>query len=34
MSNTKTRTLKIVRKPTQTLRLDEGEMIHVGVDVH
>src|SRR5512135_2494861 len=34
MSNTKTRTLKIVRTSTQPLRLEPGETVHVGVDVH
>src|SRR3954467_11041164 len=34
MSNTQTRKLTIVRTPTQPLRLEEGEAVHVGVDVH
>src|SRR5512135_3162374 len=34
MSNTKTRKLTIVRTPTQPLRLEQGESVHVGVDVH
>jgi transposase len=34
MSNNKTRKLKIVRTPRQPWRLEEGEAIHVGVDVH
>ena len=34
MANTETRKLKIVRKPNQPLRLEDGEAIHVGVDVH
>ena len=33
MSNTKTRTLTIVRTPTHPLRLEPGEAVHVGVDV-
>ena len=34
MSNTKPRKLTVVRKPTETLRLAQGEAVHVGVDVH
>lgn len=34
MSNTKPRKLKIVRTSNPPLRLEEGEAIHVGVDVH
>jgi len=34
MSKTKTGKLKLVRTSTQPLRLDEGEAVHVGVDVH
>src|SRR5512135_2754646 len=34
MSNTKTRKPTIVRTPTHPLRLEPGEAIHVGVDVH
>jgi len=34
MSNTKTRKLSIVRTPTNPLRLEPGEAIHVDVDVH
>src|SRR5512135_3874192 len=34
MSNTKPRKLKIVRTSTQPLRLEKGEAVHVGVDVH
>src|SRR5512144_782221 len=34
MSNTKTRKLTVVRKPTEPLRLEQGEAVHVGVDVH
>jgi hypothetical protein len=34
MSNTKTRKLTIVRTPTHPLRLEPGEAVHVGVDVH
>jgi hypothetical protein len=34
MSNTKTRKLNIVRTPIQPLRLEPGEAVHVGVDVH
>src|SRR5262249_24114976 len=34
MANTQTRKLKIVRKPNPPLCLEEGEVIHVGVDVH
>jgi hypothetical protein len=33
MSNTKPRKLILVRKPNEPLRLKEGEMVHVGVDV-
>jgi hypothetical protein len=33
MSNTKTRTLSIVRTPTHPLRLEPGGAIHAGVDV-
>src|SRR5512147_2468628 len=34
MSNTKTRKLTIVRTPTQPLRLEPGQAVHIGVDVH
>jgi transposase len=34
MSNPTARKLKIVRTPTQPLRLEPGEAVHVGVDVH
>ena len=34
MSNTKPRKLKIVRTSNPPLRLEEGEAVHVGVDVH
>jgi transposase len=34
MSNTKARKLTIVRKPNEPIRLEEGEAVHVGVDVH
>jgi len=34
MSNTNTRKLTLVRKPNEPLRLEEGEAVHVGVDVH
>src|SRR3954471_19264932 len=34
MSNTKPRKLTVVRKPTEPLRLEAGEALHVGVDVH
>jgi transposase len=34
MSNTKTRKLIVVRKPTEPIRLERGEAVHVGVDVH
>jgi hypothetical protein len=34
MSNTKTRKLTVVRKPNEPIRLEEGEAVHVGVDVH
>src|SRR3954471_3978200 len=34
MSNTKTRKLTVVRKPNEPLRLEPGEAVHVGVDVH
>src|SRR5512135_593184 len=34
MSNTKTRKLTIVRTPAHPLRLEPGEAVHVGVDVH
>jgi transposase len=34
MSNTKTRALTLVRKPTGPIRLEEGEAVHVDVDVH
>ena len=33
MANTKTRKLTLVRKPTEPLRLEPGEAVHVGVDV-
>ena len=34
MSNTKPRKLILVRKPTEPLRLEQGEAVHVGVVVH
>jgi transposase len=34
MSNSQTRKLKVVRTSTQPLRLEPGETVHVGVDVH
>src|SRR4051794_26820189 len=34
MSNTKPRKLTVVRKPNEPLRLEPGEAVHVGVDVH
>ena len=34
MSNTKTRKLIVVRKPTEPIRLAPFEAVHVGVDVH
>jgi transposase len=34
MSNTKTRKLTVVRKPNEPIRLEQGEAVHVGVDVH
>src|SRR3954451_11712933 len=34
MSNTNTRKLTLVRKPSEPIRLEEGEAVHVGVDVH
>jgi hypothetical protein len=34
MSNTTARKLKIVRTSHQPLRLEPGEAVHVGVDVH
>ena len=34
MSNTNTRKLTLVRKPNEPIRLEEGEAVHVGVDVH
>jgi transposase len=34
MSNTKTRKLTLVRKPNAPIRLEGGEAVHVGVDVH
>jgi transposase len=34
MSNTKTRKRTLVRKPSEPLRLEPGEAVHVGVDVH
>src|SRR3954464_7827964 len=34
MANTKTRKLTLVRKPNDPIRLEEGEAVHVGVDVH
>jgi hypothetical protein len=34
MSNTKTRKLTLVRKPNEPIRLEQGEAVHVGVDVH
>src|SRR5262245_7122664 len=34
MSSTKPRELTLVRKPNEPLRLEQGEAVHVGVDVH
>src|SRR5512144_2856438 len=34
MSNTKPQKLIIVRKPSEPLRFEPGEAVHVGVDVH
>jgi hypothetical protein len=34
MSNTESRKLTITRTPDQPLRLEPGEAVHVGVDVH
>jgi transposase len=34
MSNTKTRKHALVRKPAEPVRLEPGEAVHVGVDVH
>src|SRR3954463_5102354 len=34
MANTKTRKLTLVRNPAEPLRLEQGEAVHVGVDVH
>ena len=34
MSNTKARKLTVVRKPNEPIRLEPGEAVHVGVDVH
>jgi hypothetical protein len=34
MSTTKTRKLTLVRKPNEPIRPEEGEAVHVGVDVH
>jgi transposase len=34
MSNTNTRKLTVVRKPNEPIRLEQGEAVHVGVDVH
>ena len=34
MSNSQTRMLKVVHTSTQPLRLEPGEVVHVGVDVH
>ena len=34
MANTKTRKLTLVRKPNEPIRLEGGESVHVGVDVH
>ena len=34
MSNTKTRRLSVVLTPTHPLRLEPGEVVHIGVDVH
>ena len=34
MSNTKARKLIVVRKSTEPIRLEQGEAVHVGVDVH
>ena len=34
MPSTKTRKLTVARKPLEPLRLEQGEAVHVGVDVH
>jgi transposase len=34
MTDSKARRLSVVRTPPDTLRLSEGEVVHVGVDVH
>src|SRR4051794_10490682 len=34
MSNTQPRKLTLVRKPNEPIRLEQGEAVHVGVDVH
>ena len=34
MSNTKTPKLTTTRTPSQPIRLEPGEAVHVGVDVH
>src|SRR3954454_1833472 len=34
MSNTNTRKLTLVRKASELIRLEQGESVHVGVDVH
>ena len=34
MSNTQPRKLTVVRKPTEPIHLEQGEAVHVGVDVH
>src|SRR6516162_3371689 len=34
MANANTRKLTLVRKPNEPIRLEEGEAVHVGVDVH
>ena len=34
MSSTKPRKLTVVRKPNEPLRLEGGEAVHAGVDVH
>src|SRR3954451_12331636 len=34
MTDTKARKLSIVRDSSDALRLDQGETVHVGVDVH
>src|SRR5262245_2101786 len=34
MSNTTPRKLTVVRKPSESIRHEQGEAVHVGVDVH